>query len=89
MVAIACPHCGNEEKVVKFGSTASGSARLRCGACERTFTPQPKSRALTAEKQAAIEALLAERISQRGIARAQKVSRDTVRLVRKKGQSVP
>lgn len=86
MVAIACPHCGDKEKVVKFGTTGSGSARLRCGACKKTFTPQPKSRAVTPEQEAAIERMLCERTSQRGIARSLKVSRDTVRLVRKKGQ---
>ena len=47
----------------------------------------PKSRAVTPQKEQAIAAALAERISQRGIARALNVSRDTIRQVRKKTQS--
>lgn len=41
---------------------------------------------MTPQKEEAITAALAERISQRGIARTLKVSRDTVREVRKKRQ---
>jgi len=41
---------------------------------------------MTAEREALILGALRERISQRGIARAFKVGRQTVRAVRKKGQ---
>ncbi len=85
MVALSCPHCGNIKDVIRFGTNRSGTARCRCQDCGRTFTLNPKSRALTAERQAAIERALAERISQQGIARMLGVSRDTVRKVRKKG----
>jgi transposase-like protein len=90
MVALSCPHCGNKKDVIKFGTNRSGTARCRCLAqgCGRTFTPAPKSRSLTPEKEAAIARALAERVSQQGIARMLKVGRDTVRKVRKKRHSV-
>ncbi len=91
MVAVSpvcCPACHDKAPVIKFGTNRSGSARCRCKACGKTFTPAPNSRALTDDKEAQIERALAERVSQRGIARMLKVSRDTVRAVRKKGHSV-
>jgi len=87
MVALSCPHCGNKKDVIKFGTNRSGSARCRCLACGKTFTPAPKSRSLSPEKQDAIERALAERVSQQGIARMLKVGRNTIRTVRKKGHS--
>jgi len=70
------------------GFNRSGTARCRCLACKKTFTLQAKSRRLRPDKEAAIERALAERIWQMGIARMLKVSRDTVRAIRKKGHSV-
>ena len=87
MVALSCPHCGNKKDVIKFGTNRSGTARCRCLGCKKTFTPAPKSRALTPEKQAVIERALAERVSQQGIARMFQVGRDTVRKVRQRGHS--
>jgi transposase-like protein len=90
MVAVSpacCPACHDNAPIIKFGTNHSGSARCRCKACGKTFTPSPNSRALTDDKEAQIERALAERVSQRGIARMLKVSRDTVRAVRKKGRS--
>jgi DNA-binding NarL/FixJ family response regulator len=56
-------------------------------ACTKTFTLSPKSRTLAPDKEAAILGALAERISQQGIARMLRVSRNTVRASRKKGRS--
>ena len=86
MVAIPCPHCQQTVPVIRFGTNRCGTQKLRCKACRKVFTPQPKSRALTPEKEQAILRSLAERTSQRGIARALQVSRLTIRQVRKKGQ---
>jgi transposase-like protein len=83
MITVACPHCQGR-RVVKFGTNRSGTARCRCHACGRTFTLNPRSQALAPEKEQAILRALAERISQRGIARALKVGRQTVRAMRKK-----
>jgi len=87
MVALSCPHCGNKKDVIKFGTNRNGTARCRCLSCKKTFTPVPKSRALSSEKEAAIERALSERVSQQGIARMLKVSRNTIRMVRKKGHN--
>ena len=85
MVNVSCPTCHNKAHIIRFGTNRSGSVRCRCKVCGKTFTLSPNSRALTTDKEAQIERALAERVSQRGIARMLKVSRDTVRAVRQKG----
>jgi transposase-like protein len=85
MIVIPCPHCASRD-CIKFGRNESGTARCRCHACLKTFTLDPKSRAMTPEKEERILASLRERISQRGIARSQRVSRLTIRNIRKKTQ---
>ena len=87
MVAIACPACGDTASVIRFGRNRSGTERLRCKACGRCFTPDGRPRKISEEKRGQIEGLLAERTSQRGIARALSVGRDTIRAVRRRGQS--
>ena len=86
MLAISCPHCGNTKDIIKFGTNRSGTARCRCHSCGKTFTLNPKSRALTPEKEQQICRALQERTSQRGIARTLKVGRQTIRAIRKKTQ---
>ncbi len=86
MIVVTCPTCSGKD-VIRHGTNPCGTARLRCKTCAKTWTPEAKSRALSPETAAAIEGALAERISQRGIARAFKVSRDTIRALRKKGHS--
>lgn len=91
MLAIPCPHCGNTKDVIRYGTNRSGTAsfthvrtRCRCHGCGKTFTRNPKSRALTPQKQQEICRALQERTSQRGIARTLKVGRQTIRALRKK-----
>jgi transposase-like protein len=57
--------------------------------CCKTWTPQPKSRAVTPEKEQLILAALRERLAQRAIARTLKVSRDTIGETLKKGHTPP
>lgn len=85
MIALACPGCSSVD-VIRFGTNRGGSARCRCKECLKTFTPKPNLRSLTPEKEAAILRALAQRISQVGIAQTFKVSRNTVRAIRKKTQ---
>jgi transposase-like protein len=80
----ACPHCEQSENVVRHGFTRWGSQRLRCKACRRAWTPDGKSRRVSAEKEALIEKALEERLSQRAIARTLSAGRETVRRVLKK-----
>ncbi|HZO87256.1 MAG TPA: hypothetical protein VFB38_02885 [Chthonomonadaceae bacterium] len=87
MNTLACPHCGNTIDVIKFGTSRSDSDRYRCPGCGKTFTPTANLRTMTAAKEEQILALLQERVSQRGIARALKVGRQTSRAIRKKGPS--
>lgn len=86
MIALTCNHCQSAE-VIRFGKNASGTPRFRCKECGKTWVQNPQSRKLSDAKAAQIVGALAERISQRGIARALKVSRDTIRALRKKTQT--
>jgi transposase-like protein len=79
-----CPRCREAEPVVRFGTNRSGTQRLWCKGCCKSFTPVPKDRRVTPEKAVRIAALLRERLSQRAVARALKVSRDTIRRTLKK-----
>jgi transposase-like protein len=85
MITLPCPHCQSTD-VIKYGTNRSGTARCLCRACGKTFTPDPRSQALTPEKEEAILRALQERVSQRGIARMLKVGRQTIRAIRKKGR---
>jgi transposase len=82
-----CPQCQQSKPVVRFGFTRSGSQRLRCQACRKSWTPCPKSYRVTPEKEALILGALSERLSQRAIARSLWVSRDTIRRTLKKGHT--
>ena len=84
--AIHCPHCQKPEHVVKHGTTRYGTPRCRCKACKKTFSPSAKSRKTSPEKQHFVERALAERLSQRAIARACQVGFATIRRVAKEAQ---
>jgi transposase-like protein len=87
MLSVFCPSCGETSSVVRRGLNRNGTQRCLCNKCHKTFTLNPKPRRVSEEKTKLIENALAERISQRGIARTLGVSRNTVIAVRKKGQS--
>ena len=87
MIAIACPHCQQCQNVVKFGKTEAGTQRAKCKDCNKTFAIHPKSRAITPEKEAAIERHLNERTAIRGICRALRVSPNTIYATLKKSRS--
>jgi transposase-like protein len=74
-----CPNCQQAEPVVRFGTNRSGTRRPWCKVCRKVFTPQPRDRSVTPEKEESIAAALTERLSQRAVARLLQVSRDTIR----------
>ena len=84
MIALACPHCGDTQKVIKKGTNRNKTARCQCNACRKTFTLNPQPRKTSLEREEMVKAALAERISQRGIARMLNMSRVTIRNIRKK-----
>ena|SRR5579862_5877266 len=38
----SCPHCHQDQYVIKSGLNHTGSQRYRCQSCRRYFTPDPK-----------------------------------------------
>jgi transposase-like protein len=70
--------------VVRFGTHRSGTQRLWCKVCRKSFTPLPKERRVTPEKEERMTVLLRERFSQRAVPRALKVSRATIRRTLKR-----
>ena len=80
----SCPFCHQTEPVIRFGTNESGSARCRCKACNKTFTPQSRSRKTTPETEAKIERALQERLSIEATARLLKVAKKTIYKTLKK-----
>lgn len=83
---VHCPHCQKAEPVVKAGFTSGGSQRAKCKDCNKTFALNPKSNAVTPEKEAAILRHLEERTTIRGICRALKCGPQTVYAALKKSR---
>jgi transposase-like protein len=86
---IACPHCNKPENVVKYGTTEIGTQRAKCKDCNKTFAINPKSRAVTPEKEAAILRQFEERTTIRGICRTLQCGTQTVYATLKKVESLP
>ena len=83
-VVHSCPHCGEEERVRRYGRNRSGSERLYCNVCCKAWTLAPKSRSLTSEKEHLILKALQETTSYSAIARTFSVSRNTLYTLLKK-----
>ena len=82
MVAILCRFC-ESEKLTKDGRSLGGKQRYLCHACNRTSVLSPNT-GTAPEQEQRVLALLNERMSLRGIARALKMSRVTVVQILKK-----
>ena len=81
---VSCPHCGEMERVRRHGANRNGTKRCYCVVCRRAFTLLGRPRRVTAEREADIARALLEKTPIIGIARALKVSPNTVRAVLKK-----
>ena len=81
---LSCPHCGEMERVRRHGANRNGTKRCYCVVCRRAFTLLGRPRRVTAEREADIARALLEKTPIIGIARALKVSPNTVRRVLKK-----
>jgi len=84
MVMMTCSHCGSvrihKDGLCEVDQSGEQAQRYRCRECGKRSSEHSRSRrrAVTAEKEAQVLALMNERMSQRGIARALKMSRNTV-----------
>ncbi len=81
---VKCPHCGEGERVRRHGANRNGTRRCYCVVCHRAFTLLGRPRRVSAEREADIARALLEKTPIIGIARALKVSPNTVRRVLKK-----
>ena len=81
-----CPFCHNSLPVVYWGTNRNKTKRFRCKDCQKTFTEQPQSNRISAEKEALLTRLLQERLSIEAIARATNAAKRTVYNVLKKTQ---
>ena len=77
-IVFSCPHCCEQERVRRYGRTRQGSERLYCNVCRRAWTLNPKSRAVTEQKQEQILRALQEKTPIAAIARTLQVSPNTV-----------
>ena len=84
-----CPFCEQIQPVVYWGTNESKTRRFRCKNCDKTFTTQPKSNRISAEKEALIGKLLEERLSVEAIARVTNAAKRTVYNVLKKRLQLP
>jgi transposase-like protein len=80
-----CPHCQQTKPVVYWGKNRGGTQRLRCRACNKTFTPKPGTKHISADKEQLIQRSLAQRLSIEAIARLTHSAKKTIYKVQKRG----
>ena len=85
----ACPYCHKAESVGKHGTNRGGTARCRCRACNKTFTPHPNPRCVTEDDEQRILKALSERLSIEATARLLHVSKATIYKTLKKTDDRP
>ena len=73
-----CPHCGSDKRQTKAGRTATGSVRRHCVACDKDYTPDPKSQGYPPQLRRQALALVLEGMSLRAVARTISVNPQSV-----------
>lgn len=75
-----CPHCQAKDRQVKGGRTPSGSQRLKCGYCQRRYTPEPKEQGYPDTMRQQAVKLYVDGLNYRRIGRVLGVDHKTVML---------
>lgn len=83
-VVESCPFCLQNKPVVYWGKNRGGTRRYRCKVCQKTFTPEPGTNRISAEKEQMIQRALEERLSIEAAARLCKAAKKTIYKVLKK-----
>lgn len=73
-----CPYCHRTEKQVKAGRNASGTQRYKCQACQRRYTPNPKSHGYSDEMRRQAVQMYVDGMNFRRIARTLGVAHRSV-----------
>ena len=82
-----CPNCGNTDNQSNFGKNRSGTQRCKCNDCGKTYTLNPKTRALPEEvRQQAIKTYFSG-VSGRGVGKLLGINKSNVYNWLKKTQS--
>jgi transposase-like protein len=84
-IAVLCRHCGSD-RLVRNGHADNGKQKYKCHACGKQSREDPSSRRLSPQREAEILRAYEERPSMRGIARAFKISRNTLTTLLKRGR---
>ena len=67
---LKCPHCGDVKKQMKKGFHNSGTQRIQCNECRKTYTLNPKKRAYPEETRVLAIKMYYSGVSGRGVGKA-------------------
>jgi len=73
-----CPNCGQIEKQAKDGKNRSGTQRILCGYCKKSYTLEPKRNAFSEETRALALKIYYAGVSGRGVGKVLGMSKANV-----------
>jgi len=75
---IECPNCGANENQMKKGFNRSGTQRIQCKACDKTYTLNPKKRAYPEETRQLAIKMYYSGVSGRGVGKVLGMAKSNV-----------
>jgi transposase-like protein len=84
-----CPKCGRSDSQMKNGSNRSGTQRIMCRHCKKTYTLEPKRNAYDEETRALALKIYYAGASGRGVGKVLGMSKANVYNWIKKNESEP
>lgn len=73
-----CPNCGQTENQIKKGYNRSGTQRIQCKECGKTYTTNPKKRAYSEETRQLAMKMYYSGVSGRGVGKALRMDKANV-----------
>lgn len=81
-----CPQCGAEEKQLKNGKNRSGTQKMYCNECKKTYTLEPKRNAYDEETRKQALKIYYSGVSGRGVGKILGMSKSNVyNWIKKRG----
>ena len=85
-----CPRCGATEKQNKHTANQSGTARIMCRMCGKTYTPEPRKHAYSEEERGKAIKAYYECKSGRAVGRLMGMARsNAVRWIKERADRLP